>query len=212
MHDLDRSPKTLAVRFTQHRRTATLLICTQFSKEDDFLYFTASDLARVKIFALPVPLTAQQSSIDSNLSAIYSTTLAVTHNHSASGIQPLPAGRVLFSQSSFSSPKDLFIVHNVKEHPVLAGDETSHMHVARITRFTEKELQGKYISVPDEFWFKGANNRYVQGWLVKPKGWKSGDNAKWPVVLYCHGGKQNPSYPGISPDWKSLSRSPGCLA
>lgn len=152
------------------------------------LFFTASDEARVKIFSLPVPPTPQQSSTNPNFDAIFTTPFALTHSHAASGIQTLPSGGVLFSQSSFTSPNDVFIARNVGLSD-LAGDLYNHEQVLRITRLTEKELQGKHLSDPDEFWFKGANDRNVQGWVVKPKGWKSGETMKWPVVLYVHGGE-----------------------
>jgi len=46
------------------------------------------------------------------------------------------------------------------------------------------------LSPGEEFWFKGAADKDVQGWTIKPKGWKAGEKKKWPVILFIHGGPQ----------------------
>ena len=61
--------------------------------------------------------------------------------------------------------------------------------VEQITRFTENSLKGKDLSAGEEFWFKGADDKNVQGWVLKPKGWKAGEKKKWPVALLIHGGR-----------------------
>ena len=41
----------------------------------------------------------------------------------------------------------------------------------------------------EEFWFKGALDRNVQGWISKPKGSRKGGEKAWPVALLIHGGE-----------------------
>jgi Dipeptidyl aminopeptidases/acylaminoacyl-peptidases len=147
----------------------------------------------VKIFVLPVPPTPEQSTTDPRLAAKFTTPIALTHTRAASGIQTLFTGRLLFTQSSFTSPNDVFIIRNLKRWE--AEIEQSEIpvpftgKVEQITRFTENTLKGKDMSMGEEFWFKGAHDKNVQGWVLKPKGWMAGEKKKWPVVLLIHGGE-----------------------
>ncbi|KAF8636022.1 hypothetical protein AX15_000182 [Amanita polypyramis BW_CC] len=173
----DRSPDSLA-----------------FSKEGNFIYFTAGDKAKIKIWALPIPPTPDQSTTNPYLPPKYTTPVALTHRHAASALQTLFTGRLLFTQSSFTSPNDVFIIHDLKrfEAEVLQNDEavTFSGEIHQVTRFTENALKGKHLSKGEEFWFKGANDHDVQGWLLKPEGWNDSDRKKWPIVLLIHGGPQ----------------------
>ena len=63
-----------------------------------------------------------------------------------------------------------------------------HVSVEQITAFTKAALKDKGLAEGEEFWFKGANDKLVQGWALKPKGFKKGEGKKWPVVLLIHGG------------------------
>jgi len=44
---------------------------------------------------------------------------------------------------------------------------------------------------PEDFYFEGAEGKQVHGFVVKPHGWKEGDEKKkWPGLLFIHGGPQ----------------------
>ena len=60
----------------------------------------------------------------------------------------------------------------------------------QITRFTEDSLKGKDLVEGEDFWFKSVEND-VHGWILKPKGWKTGEKKKWPVLMFIHGGTLN---------------------
>ncbi|KAG5638713.1 hypothetical protein H0H81_010695 [Sphagnurus paluster] len=171
----DRSPDSLA-----------------FSKEGNFIYFTAGDHATVKVFVLPVPPTPAKSSTNPDLGKKYTKPMALTKGKAASGIQPLYTGRLLFSQSSLTSPNDVFVIRDLQrlEASILQSDEPSDFeaHVEQITRITEDALKDKNLNPGESFYFKGAEHKDVQGWAVKPHGWKAGEKKKWPVVLLIHGG------------------------
>ncbi|KAF8530893.1 alpha/beta-hydrolase [Gautieria morchelliformis] len=155
-----------------------------FAPAGDSLIFTASDSGHVKVFSLQIPPTP--SSSDVRLSDIQ-VPVALTHTHAVSSVQPLSNGRVLFTQSSLTSPNNVFI---------LSGLETPSkpLSVEQITRFSENELQGKQLDEGEQYWFKGAGGILVHGWILKPKGFKKRSNAdanaKWPVVFLVHGGPQ----------------------
>jgi dipeptidyl aminopeptidase/acylaminoacyl peptidase len=63
-----------------------------------------------------------------------------------------------------------------------------HRNIEQITTFTKDSLEGKKLSPGEEFWFTGAHGKRVQGWVLKPRGFKEGEKKKWPVVLLIHGG------------------------
>lgn len=165
-----------------------------FSKDDSFLYLTAGDEARVKVFALPVPPTPSESTTHPRLDSKYTTPIALTHGKAASGIQILPNDRLLFTQSSLTSPNDAFIIGDLKriEHAILGGDQSqlSNIQPTQLTNFTQDDLGPKYMAEGEEFWFKGANGKKVQGWALKPRGWAENQKKRWPGLLLIHGGPQ----------------------
>ena len=172
--------------------STSLPIPIQFSKDSDFIYLTAGDHARVKVWALPVPPTPSQSTINPSLDGKYTTPFALTHGRAASGLQTLSGGKIVFSLSSFTSPNDVFLIRNldVVEEAILSGNAGSikDVKINRITHFSDEDLKDKDLAEGESFYFKGALDKDVQGWALKPKGWKEGDKKKWPVVLLIHGG------------------------
>lgn len=173
----DRSPEALA-----------------FSKEGNFIYFTAGDEAKVKVFVLPIPPTPHQSTTDPVLSSKYSHPVALTTSKAASGLQTLFTGRLLVTQSSLASPNDVFIIRGLQryEADVMNSDNPLPFRgqIEQVTHFTEDELKGKNLVEGEEFWFKGANEKDIHGWALKPKDWKANETKKWPVILLIHGGPQ----------------------
>lgn len=169
-----------------------MIFAAQFSKDDSFIYLTAGDEAKIKIFALPVPPTPSHSTTHPKLGRKYQKPVAITHSKAVSDIQVLPDHRILFTQSSFTSPNDVFVASRLKsfEDAAQAEDATAStkIKIDQITDFSRDELKGKSLSEGEEFWFKGALQKDVQGWALKPKGWKAGDKKKWPAVLLIHGG------------------------
>lgn len=98
----------------------------------------------------------------------------------------------MFSLSSLTSPNDVFIIRNlgVVEGAILSGNSGTikDVKIDQITHFSAEDLKNKDLANGEKFYFKGALDKDVQGWALKPKGWKEGDKKKWPVVLLIHGG------------------------
>lgn len=190
-----------------------MLTHPQFSLDNKFIYLTAGEHARVKIFVLPVPETPSHSTTHPKLAAPI-TPLALTHSHAASGIQPLSNGRLLFSQSSFVKPNDVYVLRgldqltsSVETWAKDTADISKKFTVDQITKFTDTELQGKDLDEGEEFWFEGAEGKQVQGWVLKPKGWSEKDEKKWPAVLIIHGGPQGASQDQWSTRWNPNGES-----
>ena len=170
------------------------------------MYLTAGDHARVKIFVIPVPPTPKQSSTEPGLPVHYTIPLALTSSHVSTNIQPLLDGRLLFTQSSLTSPNDVFILRGLDQLEEDLRNRKSIVyqgHPEQITRFTEDALKGKDLDEGQDFWFKSANND-VHGWILKPKGWKKGEKKKWPVVMLIHGGLFGVRLPRPHDDWLDL--------
>ena len=177
----------------------------QFSDDDKFVYLTAGSEARVKIFVLPVPDSEPTSDKELPLP------LKLTDEHTISAIQPLSGGRLLYSQNSFTKPNDVYVVHGLDQLPTswdswdydTKGLSVQSFRVSQLTRFTEEELKGKYLDAGEEFYFDGAAERKIQGWILKPKGYDKDDRKKWAPLLLIHGGPQGVWGDGWSTRWNA---------
>ncbi|KAA1469919.1 alpha/beta-hydrolase [Dentipellis sp. KUC8613] len=166
-----------------------------FSTDSDFIYLTAGDHARNKVFVLPVPPTPDQSTTNLDLQPYY-TPRPITHSGAATGLQTLSNGRIVYSLSSAVKPNDVFLIRGLRE--LEAELERTHSYRAlewkarpvQVTRFTVDALRAKHLQLGEDIWFKGAEDKDVQGWVYKPKGYKEGEGKKWPAILFIHGGPQ----------------------
>ncbi|KAJ7442681.1 Alpha/Beta hydrolase protein [Mycena latifolia] len=185
------------VRFTLGEKWDRSPDSLAFSLDGTLLYLTAGDHAKVKVFVLPIPPTPEKSTSHLALAPKFYTPVPLVHSGAASGIQPLSNGRLLFSRSSFTSPNDVYLIHGLEtfeqQIKALASDTTLEFKgkIGQLTHFTADALEGKDLVGGEEFWFKGALDKDVQGWVLKPKGWKQSDQKKWPVLLLIHGGPQS---------------------
>jgi dipeptidyl aminopeptidase/acylaminoacyl peptidase len=176
-----------------------VLNVSQFSQDSSFLYLTAGDHARSKLFVLPIPDTPDKSTTHPSLPPKYVTPQPLTQDGAVAGLQILPNGRLIFSRSSLRGPNDVFIIRDL--HRLEAdfvntqGDFKWKGTPEQITRFAEKALVGKILRPPEDFYFEGAEGKQVHGFVVKPYGWKEGDKKKWPGLLLIHGGKSAPAKP-----------------
>ncbi|KAH7885298.1 Alpha/Beta hydrolase protein [Phlebopus sp. FC_14] len=163
-----------------------------FSENGDFLYLVAEDTARVKVFALPVPPTPNESTEYPKLSAPYNVPVALTETHAVSGIQVLPKNRLSFAMSSLTSPNDVFVLGNLQrvEKDIMSqASDVYRGELTQITKFSADSLQGKSLHPGEEFWFDGAQQR-IHGWVLTPPGYKSTDVKKWPILMSIHGGPE----------------------
>ncbi|KAJ6508622.1 Alpha/Beta hydrolase protein [Mycena sanguinolenta] len=181
----DRSPESLA-----------------FSLAGDVMYLTAEDHARVKVYALPIsPASAGYPILPSK----FHDPVPLTHKGAASGLQALPDGRLLLSISSSTSPNDVYLLQDLRsiEADLYATQATFQIKpkIEQITRFSADVLASKSLFEGEEFWFKGALDKDVQGWIFKPKGWDDNDAKKWPVVMVIHGGPHSSNADRWSERW-----------
>jgi dipeptidyl aminopeptidase/acylaminoacyl peptidase len=177
----------------------------QFSPEGKTLYLSAGDLARIKVFAIPLPETPKSSTTHPDLPDDW-LPKAITQTGAVSGIQVLSHGKLLFTRSSLTAPNDVFVLRNLREP--FDADVLKDLKVEQLSRFSEAGLRGKSLAPGEDFYFQGAEHE-IHGWVVKPVGFEQGATKKYPVVLLIHGGPQGAWEDQWSTRWNPQSQCQG---
>jgi dipeptidyl aminopeptidase/acylaminoacyl peptidase len=95
----------------------------------------------------------------------------------------LQNGRLLLARDDLKHPVDLYL-----------ADAGGH-GLRQVTHFNTERLKNAKMGDFEFFTFKGWNDEPVQGYVVKPVGYKHGQ--KYPVAFIIHGGPQG----AMSNDW-----------
>ncbi len=125
------------------------------------LLVTAEEGARRKIFAVDPAGGGATVVVGDH----YNSDLAVTSR-----------GRLVFGQDSLTSPTEIVTCR-------LDGSDAR-----ALTRVNAARLETISISRPEEFWFKGALNEKVHGWILRPVDFQEG--RRYPLAFLVHGGPQ----------------------
>ena len=88
----------------------------------------------------------------------------------------LGAKRILLQRDDLKVPADLYIA------------DTRGRGLKQVTHYNAARIKNAKTGDPEFFTFKGWNNETVQGYVVKPVGYKKGQ--KYPVAFIIHGGPQ----------------------
>jgi dipeptidyl aminopeptidase/acylaminoacyl peptidase len=124
------------------------------------LYVSASEFARVKLFAVDASSGAVRPLVEEGSNQF----LRLTGD-----------GRLVFLRDRMVHPREVFVYN-----PATAKvDQLSHVNAAA--------LQAVRMSEPEEFWFEHGGFK-LHGWLLMPVDAKKG--AKAPVAFLVHGGPQ----------------------
>ncbi|MBB3225419.1 dipeptidyl aminopeptidase/acylaminoacyl peptidase [Luteibacter sp. Sphag1AF] len=139
-------------------RTAGAL---QISRDGKTLYTTTDDNGQHPLFAIDV--------------ATGKVTTLVTDG-SVGAFDARGANRLLLSRDDLKHPADLY---------------TADLHgkgLKQVTHYNAKRIKSAQTGDFEFFTFKGANGDTVQGYVVKPVGYKKGKT--YPVAFIIHGGPQ----------------------
>ena len=101
-------------------------------------------------------------------------------------VKPVTEGKITVSSFSSSGDGSLFSLcatDALWPNEVWIRDEEG---TRRLTSVHANIMATWEVSPPEEFWFTASDGVKVQGWIVKPNGYKEGD--KYPLVLEIHGG------------------------
>jgi dipeptidyl aminopeptidase/acylaminoacyl peptidase len=132
----------------------------QISADGKTLYTTTDDNGQHPLFA-----------IDAATGKV--TTLVTDGNV---GAFALGDKKILLSRDDLKRPADLYTAD-------LKGKS-----LKQITHYNAKRMKAAQVGEPEFFTFKGWNNETVQGYVVKPVGYKKGKT--YPVAFIIHGGPQ----------------------
>ena len=125
------------------------------------LFVTAEDTARQKVF-----------SVDAAAGVVG----AIVKDHFNAGLAVAAGGRLVFTQDSLTSPAEIY------------SCRTDGTDLRRLTGVNDARVADARMSQPEEFWFKGARDEKVHGWILKPVGFVAG--RKYPLAFIIHGGPQ----------------------
>src|SRR5262249_3976322 len=123
-----------------------------WSPDGKRLFVTAEDIGWQKIFAIDAA-TGQPGSI--------------VGEHFNDGVAVASGGRLVFTQDSLTAPAEVFTCR-------LDGTD-----VRRLTNVNDARVAAAVMTQPEEFWFKGARDDKVHGWIHKPVGFQQG--RKYPL-------------------------------
>jgi len=96
-------------------------------------------------------------------------------------VAPTPNGeRIIFTRMSIHAPTEIYSRSTGQEFFPQAGQQLTHVNDAVLSQVSMSPLE--------HFWFTGAENVRVEGFLVKPPNFDP--NKKYPVKFLIHGGPQ----------------------
>jgi dipeptidyl aminopeptidase/acylaminoacyl peptidase len=96
-------------------------------------------------------------------------------------LAPTPDGQhIVFTRMKINAPTEIYVRSTKQEQWPKVGEQLTHVN--------GKLLAGITMSPLNYFYFKGANNDSVQGFMVKPPNFDA--SKKYPVKFLIHGGPQ----------------------
>jgi dipeptidyl aminopeptidase/acylaminoacyl peptidase len=126
------------------------------------LYFTAEEKGRTALFRMSLPGSKAEKLLD----GLFFTSLRIS-----------PDGKTLFFlKQALDRPADIF------------SYELASQRLTQLTKVNANLLAGLELPAGEEFWFEGAANDKVQGFLLKPPFFDPGRS--YPLVVLIHGGPQ----------------------
>ena len=122
--------------------------------------------------------------------------LTAVYAEGTSSALDLAAGTLVFLNDNTSRPNELF-----------ALDQATGA-VRQLTHINDAYMAQIALGKVESYWFTGANNEQIQGWLVYPPGYDQ--NKKYPLIELMHGGPHTMNRDSWSYRWNTqLFAAPG---
>jgi dipeptidyl aminopeptidase/acylaminoacyl peptidase len=143
------------------------------------IYFLAGDEGQTKIYSIGTGGGTSHPLFD--IESTYSpkpepgTVPVLPFQVSSLSLSTNSATTLSFTLSDSLHPAELWITTTSQRAPVV-----------RITKYNDPFSSSYPFVMPEEFWFKSFDGTSMQGWLIKPAGWRS--DRKYPLILSVHGG------------------------
>jgi dipeptidyl aminopeptidase/acylaminoacyl peptidase len=101
---------------------------------------------------------------------------------------------VAFALGDAVHPSEIWVAKSVE------GLRTFAMRIQRLTSHNDALTRSRSIVEPEEIKFKSFDGTPIQGWLMKPVGWR--ENRKYPLILSIHGGPHGMSGYAFNPTFQ----------
>jgi len=149
-----------------------------WSEDGSRLYFLAADMGYMSIYSVDMEGIVRQHT-------------SKTFN---SNLRMVSGGGLLVSRESMTRPADLFLLDpgSGQEPDIkLRGkqEKIEARKVKKLTSFGDDIEEKVELNDPEEFWYTGADDDPVHGFLIKPPAFDP--KKKWPTLLVIHGGPQS---------------------
>ncbi len=154
----------------------------EFSSDGKTLWAIAEDKGMVPVFRMNADGTGLT---------------AVQKDGSASSLA-VSGGTVVFLNATSSRPNELFAVGAAGGAP------------RQLTHFSDELLAQLDLGKVESYWFTGANNEQIHGWLILPPGYDA--KKKYPLMQLMHGGPHTMNQDNWSYRWNShVFAAPGYI-
>ena len=117
------------------------------------------------------------------------TGLTAVHSAGTSSSLDLAGGTLVFLNDNTSRPNELFALD-----PATGA-------VRQLTHINDDHMAKIDLGQVESYWFTGANNDQIQGWLVYPPGYDV--NKKYPLIELMHGGPHTMNRDSWSYRWNT---------
>ncbi|MCU0798346.1 MAG: S9 family peptidase [Candidatus Thermoplasmatota archaeon] len=148
-----------------------------WSEQSDRLYFLSADTGYNSLYSVDL-----EGDVRQHTSFQYNSLL-----------RAVPGGKLIVGRESATRPIDLFLLSPGKGvEPMLERSATRKRtddRAKKLTSFGDILKDSVVLSEPEEFWYKGADDDPVHGFIFKPPFFKEGK--RYPMVLLIHGGPQS---------------------
>ena len=149
-----------------------------WSNDDSVLYVAAPDLGRERVF--PVPINAADDYKPTN----------ITDEGVPAGMQILPSGEILISDSKIWSSRDIYTVNP-------NSNATKFLFQSNLVDEALSGLGPKDVS---EFYFSSNSTETdLQSWIIYPSNFS--ETERYPLCFLVHGGPQGGFYNSWSTRW-----------
>ncbi|TRO61527.1 S9 family peptidase [Candidatus Bathyarchaeota archaeon] len=144
-----------------------------WSSDGKYIYFSTSDTPYCNLYRI-------------NTSSKKLETLVT--GKSVDGVSVSDNGLIAYNAMNSLEPCELYLYDGAEK---------------KLSDFNKKLLDKLTLSAPEHFTFQNRLGRTVDGWIMKPTGWKKGE--KYPCVLEMHGGPRGIYGEGIFQEFQLLA-------
>jgi dipeptidyl aminopeptidase/acylaminoacyl peptidase len=149
-----------------------------WSEDGNRIYFLSADMGFISVYSVDL-----EGAVRQHTSRTFNSNLRV-----------VPGNGLLVSRESMTRSADLYLIDPGagKEPDMMLGGKQIRIDAPKVRKLTSfGDMIGEKVELnpPEDFWFEGADDDPVHGFLIKPPGFDP--RKKWPTLLIVHGGPQS---------------------